>query len=336
MRRSGVIMQLDGEDAVVMTHDGEFCRVKVPYGAKLGAVVDWNSEPTLRSSLRRRSRRRGRWFGGATAAGLVAAFALAVVGWRVGVTVSGNQPYANVALDMSPGIQMTVNRRMKVIKATPMDTKGHLLLASVSVNHMPLASAVKLLVGTAADEHLIQSHDNILVATAPASQRVNPASILTVRNQISQDVNSVLTSNAVAEKSHLRVYTYEVSDNVWAAAQKLNVSPAEVAAYIKEVNLGYHFGLNQLHEVNLSQHPLQSNGAPTATVVDMNPKALYAFIQEAIDASETPTFTNGVQPPPTGGREPAGAGGQSPAGSTSTGLPVVSVSLVHRSTIQQA
>ncbi len=337
MRKSGVIMELNGEDAVVMAHDGEFCRVKVPSQAQVGSIVDWDAEPGLFSSPCKRSRRRRHFFGSATAAGLVAAFALAVVGWRVGVSVEASQPYANVALDISPGVQMTVNRNMRVISASPMDVKGNLLLASVSVNRMPLGKAVTLLVGTAADKHMIRSHDNILVATSPVSDRMNVTSVSAVQNQVNKDVNAVLKSNLKAAESHLHVYSYEVSDTVWTAAEKLNVSPAKVAAYISEVNLGYHYGLNQLHQANLRAANLEPTNAPvTVTLVDMNPKALYALIQEAIDQSETPTLTDGVQAPPTGGQVRVGGGGQSPAASPSIGLPVESVSLVHLATVQKA
>jgi hypothetical protein len=267
VQKTGVIMETNGRQAVVLTMDGEFCSVTVPANAGIGAEVQW--EPVQSSFVRTTSfqtgRNRFRFKVAAAAVGLVACLTVAAGIWHGSGTMSGHRAYAYVALDISPAIKITVNRDMRVLQVTSSDPAGKTLLQGVHLKNIGLDDAVKTIVQKAADEGLIRGDNNILIAASPVST-TGDVNVKTMQTAVQRDVKQALSGDSHTEKLHPHIYSYEVSPKVWAAADRLQISPAQLAAYVVENHNGHHVDLSAVHTVQLkgaNQHT-----GPQAVVQD--------------------------------------------------------------------
>lgn len=272
-------MALDGRHAVVLTSDGEFCRIATQSNVQVGAEIRWTP---LQHASWQRAKRPVAWLGRgrlAAVGGMVAAMALAAVGWRqLSVQTQTHQAYGYVALDISPGVRFTVNRSLQVIAAQGTDASGRKLLRSIDVRDTSLHTAIAEIVDKALVSTHIPANDNILIATAPATTN-DMSKVSDLQNAAESDVLSVLND---ANHSHPHVYAFAVSYPVWHASVQLKVSPAQVAAYLAEVNSGHLVQLNQLHVVRLSSG-LASPIQESSEKVNMNDSSqIKALIRAAI------------------------------------------------------
>jgi len=226
MQRCGIVLEIVNGCAVVMSDDGEFCRVPIMATARVGQEIQW---PVESVSTSRRLPTRSRY----AVAGSVACALIALATWKgiIGFGPTEAEAYVRVSLDMNPSVVMVVTKNWKVISVQPTNALGSKLLTSLHISGESFQQAVQQLLQTAATKDMISAANGVLVATSPVEADVD---IHQVQSAAEQVVEQALPTTI----SQTHVYGVSVSPNIWVEATKANLSPGKVATYVVAENEG--------------------------------------------------------------------------------------------------
>ncbi|GMA51933.1 hypothetical protein GCM10025857_32900 [Alicyclobacillus contaminans] len=253
MRRQGIVMELAADAAVVLTKDGEFCRLPRTANMHVGSTVSWDApeQPSHLKHGRRKAIHRSAWYriGGAAIAACVAVAAGAWWSFQDG---RATEAYANVAIDINPSLSMTVNQAMKVLAAKGINTDGQQLLSALSKDghrlvDETLQQALSDVTAEAAKQGMIPNQDTILISAAPVSTGPSAQQVVDkITSEAARSVQQEIAENPQVKAHHPAVCTLGLSGMVWNAASQANISPGKLAAYIIASSEGEHLTLSQL------------------------------------------------------------------------------------------
>src|SRR5579875_925089 len=247
MQKSGIIMEIQEKQAIILTKDGQFLRIGRTPNMFIGKEiqeVSWLSTANSANGHKKFPRRRSsRWYR-FILAGTAACLALALRVWH---TFEDGPPkaeaYAFVSLDVNPSVSLTVDERLDVLNAVGLNHDGTVLLSKLHIKGEPLKTAINTIISAVFKAHMLPQGDSILVAAAPAGSHSDVAS---VREEAAEDLNQALKQNDVAGKMNARVYSVSVPQNVWKTSVEAHVSPAKLAAYAVAKQEGLPVNPNQL------------------------------------------------------------------------------------------
>jgi hypothetical protein len=242
LQRTGLIMKLTDKTAIVLTQLGEFVRVPREVNMEVGMEV-----PISTVSVSHRTCRSPRWqrFGAAAAAACL----VVAAGVWFGVGQMGDDTaFAYVSMDINPSVAFTIDKAERVIDVVGLNPDGKALVAELHVDRTPLKDAIQDAIDDAVSQQMLPNADPVLVTAAPATTDTN---ISKVSSSLKADVQSALQHNTKAESLHPTVYTLQVSNTVWEAALKANISPGKFASYVIARQEGHTFALDDLEGENL-------------------------------------------------------------------------------------
>jgi hypothetical protein len=256
MRRRGIVLELATDYAVVLSSDGEFCRLPRTEAMSVGAEVTWESrrgdgaaaqQPVRTWHLRPLAWKR------VAAVGIAACLTIAAGAWwgqnRVGTMTA--EAYAFVSIDINPSVALQVDQRQRVMDVSGLNDDGKQLLQRAHVQKdEPLQSALEEIMNAAVAAGMLPDEDAILISAAPASDKDNVSDI---EEQAAQSVEHIIESNPVVKQHHPTVYSIGVSTMVWNAAERANISPGKFAAFLIAEKEGKAVGLDDLHGQTLKE-----------------------------------------------------------------------------------
>ncbi len=249
MGELGIIMQLRDRNAIVMTKSGAFVRIPRRPNMEVGMEVPVNTA--------RRRRRVPMWQRVSVA--VAAACMVAVSGVWFGIGQMGDDTaFAYVSMDINPSIAFTIDKSEHVMAVSGLNPDGMRLAAKLHVDHESLKQAVQTAINAAVTNHMLPNEDAILITAAPAS---NSADIATLTQAVKQDVESAVAANQTAKELQPHIYTLQVSNPVWQAATKADISPGKLASYLIAQKEGYHYTLSDLKGQTLGSVLGQSSKA---------------------------------------------------------------------------
>ena len=157
----GVLLELEGGSAVVLTPQGEFKRVRVPSGTcEIGDEISY-AEP-------RQAPVWMRWgMAAAAAAVMLVAAPFGYQAWSLA------QPVAVVTVDINPSLELTLNKRDEVLKAHALNADGAALLKGLDVKRQAVDEVVAVVTAKAVEMQKLSVADassTVVVAVAPAKQ----------------------------------------------------------------------------------------------------------------------------------------------------------------------
>jgi len=141
----GIIADIKGKYAVVLTQDGLFKRVRALPGMEVGAEIDL-SRPSVSSKSSRTVMK----------ITSIAAACLLALGIGAGA-YSYVMPYSYVDLDINPSIELTVNIYDRIIRVEALNEDGDRLIQDKSLKHMKLDSGVVLLLNSAVEQGYLKT-----------------------------------------------------------------------------------------------------------------------------------------------------------------------------------
>ncbi|WDL96180.1 anti-sigma factor domain-containing protein [Alicyclobacillus sp. ALC3] len=344
--RRGVVVQIAKKHAIVLTPDGQFCRVARVKDVAVGMELSFEEEQS--SFERRTALHRGvqwrRWTSVVAAACLAVAVGVwAGHGGRSQPQVPTGTPYALVSLDINPSVTLGVNPRMYVQTASANDKDGKTVLSQLPhLSGESLQQAVSQIVSQALKDKLVPTKDSIVIAAAPVQQAAN-AQVSTLVATARQTVLQTLKQSGASQGLHPSVYTVSMPQSVFTAAQQANILPGEVASYL----LAQQHGLSVSHlnativgqifgngNSILSIDTTKSTEQITSMLDQLKISGIFSRPSTATRSGGTSSnkgtgvgqrvgtggTTNGTPPPRGGGTQPAshGSSGSGPGGSGST------------------
>lgn len=239
------MVQIADEYVIVLTPDGQFCRVPRVKGAELGMQLSFQEETTLfgRQPGFRRAARLRRF----TSVAVAACLAVAVGVWaglgsahRAGVV---GTPYALVSLDINPSVTLGVDPRMHVQSTSANDGDGQTVLSQLpQLAGESLQKAVAQIVSQAVKDNLVPQLDSIVIAAAPVQRAAN-SHVSSLVSATRQTVIQTLVQSGADQKLHPVVYSLSVPESVISAAQKADIPPGQVASYLYAQHQGVSVGI---------------------------------------------------------------------------------------------
>lgn len=292
-------MEVGDGHAIVMTPDGQFCRIPHSGAGSIGAEVVWTETPVAAPAPRKR--RSGpttwmRWSAAATAA----CIALAVGVWQ-GLGGFGGPPtaYAMVSLDIHPSMTMQVDKHLKVLQVTPTDADGQRVVRELpKLQGEPMQQAISQVVKQALSDHLVPADDSIIVAAAP-TQSGSSADLPSITNSAQQAVEQALKSTGASQTLQPSVYTVTVPKNVFDAANQADIAPGQLATYLMALNQGVP--VTNLNSNTISQVFGASHSASLMKVLGSASTAQISTIVKKLQSVGLLTGLGGQPATPSGG-----------------------------------
>jgi len=140
----GIIADIKGRYAVVLTQDGLFKRIRALPGMVIGEEIDLD-QPSGRKSRKTVMKITS-----------IAAVCLLALGIGAGA-YSYVTPYSYIDLDINPSIELTVNIYDRIIEVEALNEDGDRLIQDRNFRHMKLDSGVMLLLNSAVEQGYLRT-----------------------------------------------------------------------------------------------------------------------------------------------------------------------------------
>jgi hypothetical protein len=307
MRRRGIVLELATDHAVVLSADGEFCRLPRLENMAVGAEVTWESQRSDGTADplppgRTRHTRPLVWMRGA-AAGLAACLTIAAGMWwgqsRIGTVTA--EAYAFLSIDINPSVALQVDQKQRVLEAYGLNDDGTRLLQRVHLDkEEPLKAALEDIMDAAVAAGMLPDEDAILISAAPASGQ---ADVSAVQEQAEQTVKDTIQNNPEIRQHHPTVYSIGVSAVVWDAAKKANISPGKFAAFLIAHQEGKEVTLEDLHGKTLEEVLSTPSARSIAEILKKgDPDKVAQIVKDSHNNADVPksSVTTPTEPDRTG------------------------------------
>ncbi len=139
----GIVADIKGKYAVVLTQDGLFKRIKALPDMEIGVEIDLD-QPSVTKYSRTMMRITS-----------IAAACLLALGAGVGA-YSYTVPYSYIDLDINPSVELTVNIYDRIIGVEALNEDGSMLIRDMSLKHMKLDSGVSTLLNSAVEQGYLE------------------------------------------------------------------------------------------------------------------------------------------------------------------------------------
>lgn len=278
MQKSGIVMTIQKTHAVVLTADGQFCRIptspKMEIGMEISFVPAAAPEKNRFAPWTAKRPARSRHWQRYGVAGLAASLVVAVGVWFASNSLYPAQAdaYAFVSVDINPSMLFQVDKNMRVVSFQGQNSDGQTLLSTLHLKGLSLSNAMEQVVSQAAEMNMLPTEDSILVATAPVETSVSVAQI---ESAVKQDVKDAINASPTAESLHPSVYSIPLSNVFWQAANQAKVPPAKLAAFLIARSEGQDWTVAQL-----------SGGVLKQVFANPSPTALYALSSDNVTVVE--------------------------------------------------
>lgn len=230
MKTRGLVVELELNEAVIMSETGEFVICNPQPGMEIGAIVEvslWEQKQVWR--------RLKVGFSGA---------AVFFFGLLLGLGLyynRNNQVYAYLDVDHDSSLTLALNRELKITEVRPLNARAKHLLQKEQFKGKPVREALALLVGESlASRKGPTAPDAVLVAIA-IKQTGKPAGQGEAQQLLSRIGGSIPRRIQKADYPAVNVKTVVVSSNDGKAARQMKLSMGKYYYYQKVKGLGARF-----------------------------------------------------------------------------------------------
>lgn len=248
--QSGVVMEISGRNAVLLTPEGEFKKVRLK-----GRIPDIGEE--IRIPVERKisfNIQRSGWIAVAAAVIvlLVASPLLTIINRAPEV------PVAYVSIDINPSLELTVSNYNHVLAAQAYNKDGQKVLDGLNLKGIEIKDAVSFISKKAKQLGYIgKSHDNTIVLSVSYIPNAK------VTNSINERTLVAIANDALGE-THIDgvVQTIKVPADIRETAKKKGISPAKYAVLLEAVNSGLPLTEKDMQEKSIKVAISSVGGQP--------------------------------------------------------------------------
>jgi len=258
MDQRGVVLELKGNNAAVLTPEGEFVQVPVsPPLPEIGEEIRFQL-PLVDQGNRLTAAKptpgpRNRWFLAAAAVIFLFFISSLVIEqpWNVGAAV------AYIGVDINPSIEMAINSREKVVGTKAYNADGKKLLSGIDLKGVPVAKALQLLTERSmAAGFLAPTKDNTIVITVASGRKGLDGAKL--QKELKQSTEEYLRQKSLGAT----VSTIAVNDELRDASRKVGLSPGKYAILVESLDAGLQLGPEDLKEKGIATAIKMVGGNP--------------------------------------------------------------------------
>src|ERR1700730_4722792 len=177
MKRKGLVLQIQDNQAYIMSKEGTFHKIPVPRSIELGQEIEWLESETIRNKKLFKKI----WM---PVSGVAIACVLFLGLWhgQVDPTLDTQKAFAYVSIDINPSIELSVDEKEKVLHSTADNSDGQNILHKVSLQSLTIHQAVQSITQQANKQGFIKSDGDIFITTSPASDHPSTRTIESINN----------------------------------------------------------------------------------------------------------------------------------------------------------
>ncbi|MEL7607974.1 MAG: anti-sigma factor domain-containing protein [Bacillota bacterium] len=242
MKPSGIILELNGDRAVILTDQGAFVEKKRTPGMAVGQqVLIVESESRALAGL---------WRKRAVALAAVACSAL-IVTLCLLQFLSRNRVFAYIDLDINSSVEFAIDRENRVLEASPLNEDAKTLLAGLDAVNRPLDAAISDMIAKMEREGLLPGGQEtiILVSASLNSKDENE----TESKQLETLLGDIKTGIETAGGQDIVCEVLSVAPPVKQAAAKNGLSMARQEAYERAQESGIALTVEEIREKPVSE-----------------------------------------------------------------------------------
>ncbi len=248
-RETGVVLEIRGDKAVVLTRKGEFREVpRRGWNWTIGQEVELaevGAVSSLKRSLRGLVHRPAAW----AAALVVLMFCSAFFGYFLGATT----PAAYVTVDINPSLELTLNARDQVIDAEGLNGDGEDIVRDLEYRGKPLGEVMELVTELAVQKGFLVSEQKepaIVISASPVEDESKTpqelaAILLTAQSRVEQ---ALLAHNIMG-----RVETVHAEPVVREEARAKGLSTGKYVVYLVAREKGLEVELEDFRSQSLGK-----------------------------------------------------------------------------------
>jgi hypothetical protein len=233
--KQGIVMELQGGKATIMTSAGEFIEVKqAKSGWAIGDEIQFTPQSTIPWSWSTR------W-----TAAVAAIFLVAMVGIPWFNLGTSQAVAAYVTLDINPSIEFSVTTDEKVIAAEPLNEDGRRLLLDIDVEGLDLAEATILAVREAEKQGYLSSDGDVVITTILIGENQQ------VERSIRTHVSEAMENNSTSAGTKVQTTIVHATPELREEAKKEKLTPGQYALYLTAVNSGVEISAQSFQEKSI-------------------------------------------------------------------------------------
>lgn len=294
MAQQGVVLEIDGDEVIVLTPGGEFrrqkARVKMP---QVGDEI--LLQPEIPSSLSLLAAKRGprigsRWSWAAAAAALLfltlnsglfqfdpglstnaiddktAASQGEKLQLALEAPTSINEvkPVNYVTVDINPSVELGLNENEKVVLVNFLNSDGEKLLYSKNLIGMTVVEAVSVITQEAVKQGYLASNRSNTVMIAVASNDEKAEAIKGLEKKLKETTEQVLVKDNLSKEL---VGTLRAPNESRETAKELGISVGRYAVLLEAIDVGLIISAQEMKEKSIASAINQAGGKPTELIV---------------------------------------------------------------------
>ncbi|WP_347548936.1 anti-sigma factor domain-containing protein [Pseudalkalibacillus hwajinpoensis] len=259
--KQGVIMDIRGRKAVVLTPDGEFTTIdlKRNHTLTIGSEIKLTPKPV--------KKRKG-YFPPTmpTLAGMAAILLFVVIVTGVIPVTQNDAVAAYVSFDINPSIEVGVNSDLEIVQYQALNSDGEGLHLDRDTTNMPLGEFAGLLVSKLESGGYLADGSQLLIVATDVEQEERYKKIKSALEAVIHDIeqNKVLTNKSVAITSIL-----DEDYSMRQAAIENGLSPGKYLSYLAALDRGATLTLAEVQ--NLSVKKMDELQSESLVAVESNP-----------------------------------------------------------------
>lgn len=166
-----IIMEISGKEAVALSHDGRFVRIRnLSYA--VGQELQITPEMLIRKSTQSHARKVTK------IAALAACFCI-LFGSILGFLILNSPSYGYVSVDVNPSIEFRIDRSDCVVSASAVNDDGQNLLESISIDELK-GKDIEIALSLTVDELSVQGyldgeHAGLIISSSAGSKKASAA-----------------------------------------------------------------------------------------------------------------------------------------------------------------
>ncbi len=296
MKRRGIVLELEERKAIVLTPDGDFCRIPRAGKMEVGMEVTWRKGflgvgSGGVSSIGQSTRFvNPKWR--SVASGLAAAVVIGAGVWGYTGLMHPQtaEAYAWVSLDVNPSISLKIDKNFRVRKALGTDADGKSLVSAVHLVGLTLSQATADVLSYANSHHYLVPQSGILVAVSPIDKGATGSALSAAAEKA---VQSAIKSDQSVQLLHPSVFAVAVPQTIWKAADQAHVSPGRLMSVLVAAMEGQKTGILDIQGSEIVQVWSNPLAKQAALQIQSNTPAKLTQVLESLTGSTNAVATSG-------------------------------------------
>jgi hypothetical protein len=241
----GIVMQLDSKHMVVMTADGQFCKVRRRSdNEQIGEEVYFPNTVTF---LKRKSIQ-----------AVIASSAAAVLLFVIFTSSLGgserfkeNEVAAYVTLDINPSIELGINGKEIVIEARGINEDGLKLLSGMDVEGSSLDAATDIIMNEVDEQGYLSKEDGDIVISSTLIHENTLLDKKELSQKVKQQVSEAILVKHPESQATYPVTALETPKELRNAALSKGISTSKMALYLQAKSEGEEISLEELQHKSI-------------------------------------------------------------------------------------